>query len=261
MQDMYVFLKKTKKQFSFRFFSKEAGLSSPNFLKLVMDGQRNLTQSSIIKFSKAFKHTQQEIDFFENLVLFNQAQTSEEKNKFYLKLTKSRRYREIKKLEKEQVQFYSHWVHSALREMVALSNFKEDVTWLSERLEVSEKEVKDSLDLLLKLNLIQRNKEGKLIQSDGLISAGPEIQKMSLINFHQEMLNKTKASLERVPSDQRDISAVTLGVSQDMLPALKECVAQFHQDMLAIISNSKCSLDQVYQLNIQLFPLSHKEKK
>ena len=39
--------------FSYKYFAQKAGFSSPNFLKLVIDGKRNLTKDSVFKFCKA----------------------------------------------------------------------------------------------------------------------------------------------------------------------------------------------------------------
>src|SRR5438045_8662218 len=83
LKDLYDFQKKNRRSFSFRFFSHHAGFTSPNYLKLVMDGARNLTEESIQKFANGFKLNQQETDFFKNLVFFTQAKTSEEKSRYY----------------------------------------------------------------------------------------------------------------------------------------------------------------------------------
>ena len=42
LKDRYRQLKEADPVFSFRHFSKQAGFGSPNYLKLVMDGKRNL---------------------------------------------------------------------------------------------------------------------------------------------------------------------------------------------------------------------------
>ena len=52
---MISYLKATKPQFSYRYFSRVAGFSSPNFLKLVAEGQRNLSPKSIAKFAKKLR--------------------------------------------------------------------------------------------------------------------------------------------------------------------------------------------------------------
>ena len=52
LREMFDYLKVTRPQFSYRYFSRIAGFTSPNFLKLVADGERNLTPPSIPKFAK-----------------------------------------------------------------------------------------------------------------------------------------------------------------------------------------------------------------
>ena len=54
LSELIDFLRTSKRGFSFRRFSKRAGYQSPNFLKLVIDGQRNLSDDSIAKFAGAF---------------------------------------------------------------------------------------------------------------------------------------------------------------------------------------------------------------
>src|SRR3989338_9919808 len=75
LKDLYALLKQEKSAFSFRFFSRQAGFRSPNFLKLVMEGKRNLSPESIEKFAKGLKLNKNEADFFRRLVLLNQATT------------------------------------------------------------------------------------------------------------------------------------------------------------------------------------------
>ena len=70
------------------------------------------------------------------------------------------------------------------------------------------------------------------------------------------MIERASDSLETVLSEERDVSAITLGVPESRLPELKERVARFHQELLASIGASTDPCDRVYQLNIQLFPLS-----
>src|SRR5262245_51414124 len=86
------FKKAENLSFSYRAFSRLAVLKSSNFLKLVIDGKRNLTLQTIHRFAKAFGMSKADADFFENLVLFNQAQSVEEKNRFYERIARSKSY-------------------------------------------------------------------------------------------------------------------------------------------------------------------------
>lgn len=259
---MYAHLKSSVASFSFRYFARQAGFASPNFLQLVIEGKRNLTGDSIPKFAKALKLNKQESDFFNNLVLFNQASEPDAKNRFYERMTHNRRYREIRRLETEQYNFYSHWYYSAVREMVTCNEFIEHPAWIAARCvpKITEKQAAQALKLLLDLKLLKRNERGRLVQSDATISSGAEVRSLAVSNFHREMLKKAAQSIVIVPADERDISSVTLGVAAADLPVLKEKINAFRKELLAGIGASTKPTNRVYQLNIQLFPLTRKSE-
>ena len=101
LKDMYAYRKKRDQYFSYRQFSGKAGFASPNFLKLVIDGQRNLSPASILKIAKGFNLKGTQRDFFENLVLMNQAQEHEQRNYYYQKMISIGGF---KKVHKEKLQ-------------------------------------------------------------------------------------------------------------------------------------------------------------
>src|SRR5688572_23947614 len=71
--------RKARRGFSFRNFSKRAGLGSPNYLKLVMDGDRNLTNEMAARFAHALGLNSDSANYFVELVRFTQAKTSSER--------------------------------------------------------------------------------------------------------------------------------------------------------------------------------------
>lgn len=72
MKTFYEEKKRSPGSFSYRRFSKIAGNASPNFVKLVVDGQRNLTVENIHKFAVAMGLEGLEHDYFVALVHFTQ---------------------------------------------------------------------------------------------------------------------------------------------------------------------------------------------
>src|SRR5690606_11164244 len=91
LKDYYRIAKQTIPAFSYRYFSRRAGFSSPNFLKLVIDGKRNLGSDSVKRFAKALELNTEEKGFFRSLVAFEQASTPEEANTAYGKVAASKR--------------------------------------------------------------------------------------------------------------------------------------------------------------------------
>jgi|GEM_PF-5479849 len=83
LNDFYKHKKATSKVFSYRYFAKRAGFNSGSFLKLVMDGKRNLTEDSLDKFINAMELKEEEATYFRALVGLGQSQTNREKMRFY----------------------------------------------------------------------------------------------------------------------------------------------------------------------------------
>lgn len=258
LKEAYVVLKRERRGFSFRAFSKMAGFASPNFIKLVMDGQRNLSESGARALAKALELGKESTEFFLSLVWFNQAQTDDERRLALSAMMRSRRYREVRKVEADQFEFYRAWYVTAIRELVTLRDFQEDPEWIARRLQpaITRDEAAAGLELLLRIGFLKRNRLGKLVQADPKISTGHEVRSLMVKAFHEEMLQIAAKSLEDVPADWREVGAVTLGVTSNQVSALKERIFQFRQSLLQEFATSDEANEHIMQFNVQLFPLT-----
>ncbi len=258
LKDFYRDKKKERgSRFSFRSFSRLAGFSSPNFLKLVMEGKRNLGPDGIRKFLKALRLNKEEAAFFEHLVCFNQSSSDLERNEQYQKLANSKRYREIRQIEKDHFVYYSHWHYAAIRELVLLPEFKENHEWISRKLfpPITPREAGVALELLQKLGFLKRNKSGRLIQAEQNISTAQEVQSLAITNYHREMIRKAAESIEKTPPDKRDISSLTLALSKEKFLEAKRRIQEFRRELNILLSDDK-KVDSVYQINFRMFNLS-----
>ena len=77
--------------FSLRAFSKRAQLRSSNYLKLVMDGERNLGEAMAPRFALALGLKDDAARYFVDLVAFNQAKDAAGRNAAYARLSAFRR--------------------------------------------------------------------------------------------------------------------------------------------------------------------------
>lgn len=258
LKDYYRGQKEKKgSRFSFRSFSRQAGLSSPNFLQLVMEGKRNLGPDGIRAFAKALKLNKEESSYFDSLVHFNQCMTDEERNEWYKRLSTSRRYREIREIEKDYFVYFSRWYYAAIRELVLLPDFKEDPDWIARKLSppITVREATTALKLLQKLGFLTRNKEQRLVQSERNITTAREVMSLAISNFHRQMIQRAGESIERTPQDKRDISSLTLALSQGKFREAKRRIQEFRRELNVLLSDDGKS-DAVYQVNFQIFNLS-----
>ncbi|MBO6935450.1 MAG: TIGR02147 family protein [Deltaproteobacteria bacterium] len=252
--------KKASGRFSYRAFSRRAGLGSPNYLKLVIDGERNLSSEMAARFATACGLDGNAAAYFQDLVAFNQAKNAEEKNAAYRRLTGFRRYRSVHRLEMAHAEYHSTWYLPAIRELAARTDFEADPEWIASRLRppIPRADAARALDTLLELGLLVRDDDGHVRQGEPIVSTGPEMHALHIANYHRMMIQRGAASIEDVPSAERDISALTLCLAPDGLAELKRRLQAFRRELLDL-SAEETDPEVVVQLNMQLFPLSRAE--
>jgi uncharacterized protein (TIGR02147 family) len=264
LKEKYLELKATQSGFSYRYFSMKCGYKSPNFLKLVIDGSRNLSSESIAKFSVFFKFSNEESVFFERLVLYNQAKNSIEKDEFAQQLLDSTLFKRVHPLGKDKYLYYSNWYNIAIREILSLNSIGLSAQKISQIIypQVDEKKVAESLKLLERLELIEKKNNlykptsVHLTTGDEVrIATWDEVSSSAIKIHHHKMLALASHSLDTVKASSRDISSVTIAVESEKIDELKAIISRFRKEVLALSETQK-KPDSVYQLGIQIFPLT-----
>jgi uncharacterized protein (TIGR02147 family) len=243
--------------FSYRAFSMRAKLGSPNYLKLVIDGERNLTHAMAKRFAQACGLAGPPAAFFAELVAFGQAETMDERNESYTRLKRFVQYREANQLQIAQDEYHSKWYLPAIRELVLAEDFREDPEWIAARLNprIKPAEARQALQSLMRLEMLVPDENGRLRQGTPHGTTGAETASLHMVNYHRTMMRLASESLERVDHAQRDISAVTLCLGPDGLETIKHAIVRFRRELLKL-SELETNPAQVVQVNFQLFPLS-----
>jgi uncharacterized protein (TIGR02147 family) len=201
-----------------------------------------------------------EAQFFESLVHFNQSETVEKKSVFAEKIMRTRRNRQIHPLTQAQFEYYSYWYHIPIRELVALPEFREDYVWMAQKISpnITADQARRAVQVLLRLGLLARENE-KLRQRHAVLNTANEVLSYSVANYHREMLRLAADSLIRVAKPQREISALCMGVSRETAKKIKTRLQEFREEMLTLCAED-ATPEHVYQLNIQLFPLTRMDR-
>lgn len=256
LQDFYEFKKIQQPIFSHRYFAQKAGISSPNYLKLVMDGKRNLTKKTLVKFEAALGLKGRKAEFFENLVFFNQASSLAERNLYYGNILKVRAKAGLQKLEEAEFQLFSDWRHIVVRELAAVKGFRADPRWIAKKIGagVSEKDAEESLKLLSALGLLKKTANG-FTQSNTNITTSDEVRSLHVKNYHRQMLQLAMSAMERFPAARRDISSITIPIHARDLVKIKEQLQLMRKEILNMAADPGEG-DDIVQVNIQLFPLT-----
>jgi uncharacterized protein (TIGR02147 family) len=262
LRDHYAAKKAKSKGFSYRAFSRKAGVSSPNYLKLVIEGQRNLSTKMAERFARACGLAEEDSRYFVSLVSFNQARTSAEKEREYEKITSFRSYRQAHHLDLAHAAYYGDWYMPAIRELAALHDFRPEPAWIAEQLvpPITPVQAARALETLVELGLLVEDERGKLVQANTIVSTGPETRGVHIAAYHRAMTARALESIDLVPKEERDISALTLGLSRGGLRKLKDRLQRFRRELLELSALEE-EPAQVVQLNFQLFPLSRAPRR
>jgi uncharacterized protein (TIGR02147 family) len=258
LRDYYEFKKSGPRGYSFRAFSKAAGFSSPNLLKLVMDGERNLSRDAAQKFAKGLGLTGTAAEYFVTLVEFNQAKLDNLKEGLLLQLKKLIPYKNRRNLGEETFQYLSHWIYPVAREMILLKEFRDDPYWISRQLvmDVQVEDISSAIRFLLKGGFIRKDEQGHYQVVDNMISSPDEIANLAVRNFHRQMLDQAKQSLEKLGVQEREFNALTLVLPESGLPELKSKIKAFVKEVheWAVHASEAQSNDAIVQVNIQMYP-------
>lgn len=259
LRDFYAAAKANTTAFSYRYFARKAGFASPNFLKLVIDGERNLSADSVERFTAALGLDAGEATFFADLVALTQADNEPERVEAFERVAASRTFRDARRLDTAYDAYFSNWYIPVIREMTARDTFVEDPAWIGAQLlpQIPATQVAAALAVLDALGLVVRDATGRLRPADPTLTTGHELPRRSqaVANYHRQMLNRAIASIDLVPRERRDISALTVVVAPEQVAEMKRRVHAFRERMLDFAVRQG-SDGAVYQLNVQLFPLT-----
>ncbi len=271
LRDFYEFKRKqTKTQlrpYSYGTFAAAADIKSPNYLKLIIDGQRNLSRDMALKFARALQLNKEESDEFIALVEFTQAIEPIERNRNLKTLSDIRVRRQLKSGEIDaetwdKVPSWITWVLYALSEQKNV-RFEPEALFDMLRGKARIEEIRKSLDKLYASGELIKNPEtGEVTKGRELMSGSENVPVALVRKLQAELIYLGLESLFQDNPKDREFGTQTLALSEEEFEHLKFELRQFRKRWTKDISVARKTAKgtKVFQLNIQLFPVSNEGK-
>ncbi len=246
---------------SMRSFAKRAGCSV-GLVSEVTRGRRRLDSKWIEAFAGVLDLTDQEREHFALMVELERSPNDGVRDTLQRRLAEAQGFRASRRFDEEALVLLRHWQFAALVELAGIQGFREDPAWIRARLrqEISVAEVQEALELLQRF--------GRLVRVDGCLQPQDdlpwvtehEVQRAQVASAvrqrNQEILTLSGESLRRDPADERHFSTMTLPASKKTLPRLREAINAFNEAVIAIAMEGAAEAEEVYELNVQLIPLT-----
>lgn len=158
-------------------------------------------------------------------------------------------------LDEEVLNVIKDWEHYAILAYLQLGKAKKAPGDIAKALRIPQAKFLRALSNLEKVGLLKRDgNQLKGLHKSIITSRG--IPSPALREAHLQYIDKAKSALTEFSVDERDITGTTLAVSHKNLPKAKALIQQFRMELSELLEQGEA--DEVFRLNIQLFPLTHK---
>jgi uncharacterized protein (TIGR02147 family) len=219
-------------------------------------GRGTLSRNHLVALARLLKLSRNETDYFEAMVDFAQAASHDEKNRYFQKMLS---FKEVRAdlVGMDRIEFYGKWYHSAIRELLFFYPFRGDYAELAKKLSppIRQAEAKESIQLLERLGFVEPNGVGGYRSKEATLKKDPNFPSIVLANFLRTNIELAVDALDRFTKEERDISALTISLSQEAFEKVKEDIRALRKRILALTETDNAP-SKVYQCNFQFFPLS-----
>lgn len=262
LRDFFMAKKSHRAGFSYRRFAALCGLKSPNYLQLVIQGERNLTPETGERVAKAIKMSAAETRYFVALLRQESAE-NEEKRRW----AEKELYRAVKGLKTNMIQKADHaifedWTHLAVRELALLKDFEPTGAYVSSRLSglISADQAEKSLRFLIDHGWLVEE-DGRLVPKDPVLDSGNDLFAHQLMqSFHAKVLAMWSKNIAELDSAQQELGLLNIPIPRDKIPELRQKLRQF-QDEIVGWTQSFTEADCLVQLGTYLMRFETKENE
>lgn len=262
LRDWYLHKKSQRPGFSYRRFSAMLGLKSPNFLQLVILGERNLSPDLAAKLCRLMKLTAVERGYFLALVRLATAKNAREKEEAEKWRRISLRKMVTTPMTKLHEEIMGRWHHMLVRELVFLPDFEFSGEYVSRRLSglLTPEEGQASLDLLFKAGFLVRKANGAGFEAASpVLDSGNDIFTHELMQRHHgETLSTWGKNLAKLSARDQELGLLHIPIRSAQIPELKARIRRFQDEIIGWLESEKAP-DRLVQLGTYVIPFASAE--
>src|SRR4051812_45723826 len=174
LKDWYRGEQLSDKKISYRRLAQDIGFKSPGHFSLIVNGKANLSLKVLDRFIRYLGLSKKEAEYFQALVLYNQAKAHDEKKRYFERMLSFQQFR-VRSIGTGQYEFLEKWYYMAVREILAIHVFKGDFKALAQMVEppITPEEARKAIETLKRLGMITRDAQGRFLRVDTVLAAGP----------------------------------------------------------------------------------------
>ena len=261
LREWYEWKKSVNPRYSYRLLGEKVGFRSAGFFTQLLQGKTTMSLALVHRFAEVMGLGKRETDYFQAMVLHNQARTLVEQKRQLDRMLELRP-EALLRLERDRCEFLEKWHYIAIWQLLEVLEIRDDFTSLAASLvpAISLPEVQASMALLERLGMARRDDDGCWRQLDPILTVTSEIPLSITRNFYLSLNRLAGESHDRFERTERNLSWVTLAISDAKRTEIMQEIRAFRRHLVELARRDGKAED-VHQLLIQLFPLTRTRKQ
>ena len=248
--------RKRSSVFSWQKFAQDAGFSSAVFLKYVCEGKKNLSVGSAGSVAGAMGLAGYEQTYFVLMVSYAHAKSDKAKRAAFEERCALAKAHKMRVLGNDEFDYFKSWKNPVLRELAPhMPGAKPLEMARACSPSITAAEVAETLNFLVKLKLLKRDRDGNYHQTDKTITMGDmDVVPVAARELQRQMGEFAIKAID-LPLSERTMSGFVLGLTERSYERIRKEMADFYRRVVAIATEDD-ETERVYRMNMQLFPLS-----
>lgn len=256
LKETFEAIKEEKPQISQRYIAEKLEYRSSGAVSLILSGKKNISLEKAHAIAGFIGLNKDETDYFTLLVQFNQTK-SEKEEKYLLISLAEFQSSHFAKIDLDRYEFFSHWYHSVVREVIALHPGISTAKAISKLITppITELQAETSLELLERLGFISKNENGCYMRSEPVVTTGKTVDSSIIKKYNHDMIRLGLHPAPKARKGDRSNSSLMLSVSEKTYFAMLEEMREFRKRLLTMAQEDRVP-ERVYQFNFQTYPLT-----
>ena len=248
--------RKRSSVFSWQKFAQDAGFSSAVFLKYVCEGKKNLSVGSAGSVASAMGLAGYEQTYFVLMVSYAHAKSDKAKRAAFEERCALAKAHKMRVLGNDEFDYFKSWKNPVLRELAPhMPGAKPLEMARACSPSITAAEVTETLNFLVKLKLLKRDRDGNYHQTDKTITMGDmDVVPVAARELQRQMGEFAIKAID-LPLSERTMSGFVLGLTERSYERIRKEMADFYRRVVASATEDD-ETERVYRMNMQLFPLS-----
>lgn len=265
--DLIAYRTATERGFSIRKLVRLAELGSPSYIRMYLDGSRNLRPATADRLADALGLRGDAAQFFVLLTQFTQSDDPDERLRHYEQMLHLAVRNGANRLDAARLAYFTEWYVPVVHAMGSLGSFRPDAEWIGRTIvpTIARKSAQRALDILFELGIFALDEDGRFTVRERVLETDPEVRGLWIREYHRAMIRLSERALDLLASDERFLRGFTVTLPshkvsevhswlQDTMKSLFYRILELQKGMAAVEG-------EVVQCNLQFFPLTDVQQR